>query len=132
MAKDKRKPIVELDKPGGKVIKYWKSSKDAALFYDINAVNISQNVTGQTLQAKGHYFRHASLTEIANYNKINAELTESTIVQPTLIEPIPNESHGPAPTLVDTSYDAVNQEDTMSHFELLLEKSKKNFQKNKK
>ena len=132
MAKDKRKPIVELDKPNGKVTKYWESTKDASLFYGIHPVNISQNVTGCTKSAKGHYFRYATYREIADYNKIIAQTPDPIIDQPTTIDDKTANTDAPVITIPETIQPTEDQQDTTSNFARLLEESKKKFQKNSK
>lgn len=125
------KPIVELDKPKGKIKLYWDSAKSAGDFYGINVVNISLNCTGQTKQAKGHYFRFATPAEIEVYKSLNSLLEEVEATPKTEITDDKHEApNGPAPTLPDIIEPNENQNDALSPFARLLEESKKKFNNN--
>lgn len=136
MAKKVNKPIVELDKPNGKTINYFESAKKASDLYKINVVNISYNVNGITKQAKGHYFRFATATEIDFFTQIMQKLDSISQPQPSA-EPAPVEDNlgsadGPTPVLPEAPDNNENQTNTTSAFARLLEESKKKFQNNSK
>lgn len=126
------KPIVELDKPKGKAMKYWESAKKASDFYNINVVNISYNVNGTTKQAKGHYFRFATAEEIEQYSKINDQLDAPPSAEPAPIAEIDDGPVGPTPVLPEVIQSDEIQDNTASAFARLLEESKKKFQNNSK
>jgi hypothetical protein len=129
MAHNKKKPIIELDKAGGKPLAYWPSAKDASAYYNIHQVNICYNVNGATKQAKGHYFRFATPKEIASYEIIQATIKPETAESAPLVENIPNPNI-PVETIPESVQSADNQDDALSPFALLLQKSKNNFNKN--
>ena len=128
--KNQNKPIVETDKPGGKVVMYWPSSKSAADHYKINQVNISYNINGITKQAKGHYFRYATPKETAAY--------EESIKRIDTAEAVPQEPAAPeviTPIIpVDIIPETVNKTelppDSLTPFERMLQKSKEKFKEN--
>lgn len=125
------KPIVELDKPKGKIKAYWESAKAAGAHYGINVVNISYNCTGQTHQAKGHYFRFATPAEIEQYKKLDNLLEEvENVVEQTITDEKIDIPNGPAPTLPEIIEPDEIQKDTLSPFARLLEESKKKFKDN--
>lgn len=130
MAKfDRRKPIVELDRPGGKVMAYWHSAKDASEFYNIHTVNISYNVNGKTKQALGRYFRFATPKEIRSHNEIMANMKpETTEAAPLDVKP--QEPQTPVDTIPEAIQTTDKQDDTLSPFARLLQESKKRFNKN--
>lgn len=132
MAKKVNKPIVELDKPNGKAINYFESAKKASDLYKINVVNISYNVNGITKQAKGHYFRFATATEIEFFNKIVETLEALPSAEPAPVDVIEETTEGPTPVILEASEDNETQENTTSAFARLLEESKKKFQNNPK
>lgn len=128
---DRRKPIVELDKPGGKVIKYWESAKKASEAYNISQVMISYNVTGKLKQANKHYFRFANPREIEQYTNIKNSLeTPITVATPVVAEnTIQIEPGEIIPEVVKRNE---NHNDTLTPFEQLLENSKKKLKDNSK
>lgn len=130
MAKSQKKPIIELDKPNGKPIAYWESSQKAANHYNINQVNISYNITGRQKQAKGHYFRFATPKEIDEYNKAMARIAAATKADDPA--PVVNkiEQLPPAEVIPEAVQPTEEKENTLSPFELLLQKSKKKFNDN--
>lgn len=75
MAKNKRKPLVELESFNGKVKRFWESGKDAADFYGFSPVFISYVVTGKAKHAKKKYFRYATEQEISSYNGVQQRIT---------------------------------------------------------
>lgn len=113
------------------MLRYWESAKAASVFYGINVVNISLNCTGQTRQAKGHYFRFATPAEIELYKKLDALLEELEKVAETKIDDDKNATpNGPAPTLPEVVEPDEIQSNTLSPFARLLEESKKKFNNN--
>lgn len=125
---DKRKPIIELDKPNGKIKQYWPSAKDAAEFYGFNVVIISYNVNKRTKQAKGHYFRFATPEEIEIYKNIQISVVENDIkVAP---EPAPAFIPPDIPVEVISAPDPNEQPLNESAFEKMLKESKKKFNEN--
>ena len=131
MARPKNKPIVELDKPNGKVIKYFISSKDAADFYNMNQANISYNINKKYHQAKGHYFRLANSKEIADYNMVEKKLRkeDNTNNQPK-ITTITIPSTMPVEVIPERPEDTDNQRDEKSPFDRLLDNYKNKFNNN--
>lgn len=132
MGKKLSKPLIEMDKPKGKVIKYWESAKAAGEYYNINVVNISYNVNGTTKQAKGHYFRFATPKEIEQYSKIIEQIEEPISVDPAPVDDKNDMPAGPASVIPEVVQPDELQEDTLSPFARLLEESKKKFQNNPK
>jgi predicted carbohydrate-binding protein with CBM5 and CBM33 domain len=127
------KPLIEMDKPHkGKVLRYWQSAKAAAAYYNINVVNISQNVTGQTHQAKGHYFRYATAKEIEDFSKIVEHIEEpKSVIQPA-IDDINDIPESPTPVIPEAPQADDDQRDTASNFARLLEEAKKKIKYNSK
>lgn len=126
------KPIIELDKPSGKVIKYWNSAKAAAEFYKMTVVSISYNVNGINRQAKGHYFRFATAKEIEAYANALVRIDNAINVEPT-----PKEVELDLPTLpVEIIPEHIqpteDQQNTLSPFYRLLEAGKKKLNENSK
>lgn len=127
--KTNKKAIVELDKPGGKIIKYWESGAQAAEAYGMNRVIISYNVHGTTTQAKGHYFRFATPKEIEQYAQIIIAI-EPKSVEPIPVEPILTSSSEPAEVIPEVVKPNENQSDARTPFERLLEAGKKKLMDN--
>lgn len=126
-----KKPIVELEKPGGKVKKYWESARLAADAYKISTVIICYNVKGTTSQAKGHYFRYATSIEIEQYTQIiNSITTSSTDSIP--VEPITVPTNENVDTIPEVVKREENQIDTLTPFERLLEAGKNKLMDNSK
>lgn len=132
MAKNKNKPIVELDKPNGKVKAFWNSAKEASEFYKIHQVNISYNVNGKTKQAKGKYFRFATKKEIEIYQHIKEQILPVTT--PELNEPytmpLPTGNDIPVEIIPEKPQLNDNQLGYISPFERMLQESKKKFNDN--
>jgi len=132
MAKNKNKPIVELNKPKGKVVAYWESAKEASEFHKINQVNISYNVNGITKQAKGHYFRFATPAEIAMYRQIKDKLKpnepEKSVEGPAV--PLLTSPPTPADIIPEVVKKTEPLGETPSVFEQMLKKYKKKFNDN--
>jgi len=127
MGKDKRKPLVELSEPGGNVIMYWPSAKDAANYYGINQVNISYNANGICHQAKGHYFRFATPEETNQYRLLYEFLNKI----PNKPAPKPVEViEIPAENIEAPDETTANPDGELSFFEKMLQKSKNNFNSN--
>jgi ferritin-like protein len=132
MGSTNRKPLIETDKPNGKIKQYWNSAREAGEFYNINVVNISMNVTGNTKQAKGHFFRYATKEEIEQYSKIVDYTYTQTSVEPTPIDDNNDISLSPAPILPESiQFDEI-QPDALSPFARLLEEGKKKIKNNPK
>lgn len=131
MGKNKNKPIIEVDKPGGKPILYWPSAKEASEFYKINQVNISYNVNGVTKQAKGHYFRFATPKEIAAFEKITASIKPDIDLAPPVVK-IFSEIQLPVETIPEVVQNADPQGDALSPFARLLQESKNKFENDSK
>lgn len=130
MGRNRNKPLIELDKPRGKVRAYWASARAASDHYGINVVNISQNVNGVTRQAKGHYFRYATPAEIEQYTEILKKSDKQEPVTTPVTEVNEEENHGPASTLPDVIEATEDQSNSQSAFARLLEESKKKFKSN--
>lgn len=130
MAKtNKAKPLVELDKPGGKVMAYWESAKAAADFYKFpNQVSISYNVNGTTKQARGHYFRYATDKETEAYQQAMQRIDAVTDPKPVAPEPV--KEILPVEVIPEVVQKPDAHEDALSPFDKLLQKSKKNFNNN--
>lgn len=128
----RKKPIVELDKPGGKIKKYWESAKQAADAYNMNQVIISYNVRGTTKQAKGHYFRFATKKEVEQYSNIINIIDEEIITDTTPIVTDSENSNIPVETIPEVVNRDENQVNTLSPFEQLLEASKNKLTENSK
>lgn len=126
------KPLIETDKPNGRIKQYWKSAKEAGLYYNINVVNISMNVTGNTKQAKGHYFRYATQDEIEQYSKIVDYTCTEKSVEPAPIDDNSEISLSPAPILPELRQLDEIQSDTLSPFARLLEEGRKKIKNNSK
>lgn len=132
MGRKVNKPLIELDKPNGKIKQYWHSAKAASDFYNINVVNISYNVNGITKQAKGHYFRFATPNEIEQFSKIADQIEEAPSADPAPVDDINDIPASPAPVIEETVQPDEIQENMISPFARLLEESKKKFQNNPK
>lgn len=129
--KHQKKPIVETDKPGGKVKKYWESAVQAAAFYNISQVIISYNVRGTTKQAKGHYFRFATAKEIEQFQRIIGDI-DNKIADMVPVEPVIIPNNIPVDIIPETVKSDDDQNDTLSNFERLLEAGKKKLIDNSK
>lgn len=127
-----KKPIIELDKPGGNFLRYWESSKAASDFYNISQVVISYNINKKTKQAKGHYFRYATQKEIEGYGAVKARIEVSENTQPAPIEPVFTPPDLPAATLPESPQVNEEHDNTESAFTRLLQESKKKFNENSK
>lgn len=126
MGKDKRKPLVELNEPDGTVRMYWPSAKEAASYYGMSQVNISYNANGICHQAKGHYFRFATLEETAQY-RLLYELLNKIPDQPTP----PSETIDiPAENIAAPADTISNEDGELSFFEKMLQQSKNKFNNN--
>jgi hypothetical protein len=124
------KPIIETDKPNGKPIKYWRTAKAAAEFYKFgNQIGISYNVNGITKQVKGHFFRFATVKEIVDYEEILRRQETVANANPIATEPAPL-INIPAETIPDVVQKPEPQQDSLTPFERLLQKSKKKFNEN--
>lgn len=128
--KPQNKPIVELDKPGGRIITYWRSAKAASEFFNINQVNISYNVNNITKQAKGHYFRFATKQEIEDYEKILRQAAAAPSAEAAPVEPTRLADNTPVETIPEVVQKPEIQDDTLSPFARLLQNSKKKFNDN--
>lgn len=124
------KPIIELDKPNGKPVAYWGSSKEAAEHYGIGQVNISYNINNITKQAKGHYFRYATKQETAAYNASVARIDAVQNIQSAPVAPVAPIT--PTPVLpVETIPEVVHKpSDTLTPFQRMVQESKKKFNEN--
>jgi len=125
-----KKPIIELNKPGGKPIAYWESSKAAADFYNLSQVVISYNVNGKTRQAKGHYFRYATKKETEEYNNnlLRIDAADRAAALPVVEEPAKIDI--PAEIIPDVVQKPEDQYDTLTPFEKMLQKSKNKLDNN--
>ncbi len=130
MAFSKKKPIIELDKPNGKPIRYWESCQKAADYYRINQVNISYNISGRQKQAKGHYFRLATAKEIEEYKIAMARIDAAINAEPAPVVVNEIEQLPPAEIIPDVVQYSENQGQPLSPFEEMLQKSKKKFNEN--
>lgn len=130
--KNLRKPIVELDKPKGKIIKYWESARQAADAYKFTQVIISYNVNGKTKQAKGHYFRFATSIEIEQYSKIVNIIDTPIIADATPIAPHIEDFNVPVEVIPETVNKSENQDNMLTPFQRLLEAGKKKLTDNSK
>lgn len=128
----KNKPIVELDKPYGKVIKFWDSAKAASLMYNISQVVISYNVNDFTKQAKGHYFRFATSKEIQAYKVTIAKIDSEKSAEPTQKEETIQIPNLPVEIIPEVVQSGENQINTLSPFYRLLEAGKKKLNENSK
>lgn len=118
MGKDKRKPLVEIEGPNGKVKMFWESGKEAAVFYDIAPEVISLCLNGRLKHAKKKYFRFATEQEVVAYRnvkeRVNKDLEpvekpkEQVIDIPNItVETIPEKVEKPAEDL--TPFDRLIQ-----------------------
>lgn len=125
------KPIVELEKPGGKIKAFWKSAKEASEFHNIHPVNISYNVNGKTKQAKGKYFRFATKKEIEAYLLIQKEISPVEPEKSALPIPIPlPDTNLPVDIIPENPQSGDNQIGYVSPFEKMLQDYKKKFNEN--
>lgn len=131
MATKRNKPIVELDKPNGKVVAYWESGKKACEAYNLQPHNISYNVKGITKQAKGHYFRYATISEIEQYSRIAIALDIKNTV-PTTVEPVLSTEKDQVEIIPEIVISDENQINTLSNFERILLAGKKKLIDNSK
>lgn len=127
MGKDKRKPLVELDGPNGKVKQYWESGRAAAAFYNISPVYISQQLKGRISNAKKHYFRYATDAEVKAY---------VSVVQRIAQEPPPVEMPEAAPEtlppdlpaeVIPDKIEQAQEEEQLTPFDRLIKKGKEKF-----
>lgn len=126
-----KKPIIELYKDG-KYKAYWSCAKEASEFYNISQVVISYNVNGRTKQSKGHFFRFATNAEIKTYSQISNRINSAESTQASPIEQEFTPPSIPAEIIPDTPQEFIKQENTISPFTRLLQKSKKKFNDNSK
>jgi hypothetical protein len=130
--KNLKKPIVELDRPNGKPVAFWDSSKAAAEFYQMTPVSISYNINGKTKQAKGHYFRYATKKEIESYvqgmAKIEAAISAKNAETAQALEQ--NLIALPVETIPESVQKPDTHADTLSPFDRLLQGCKKKFNDN--
>lgn len=130
--KERRKPIVELDKPGGKIIQYWECAKQASKFYNISQVMISYNVNGKLQQAKGHYFRFANAKEIDQYTNIVSSIEKPIITDSAPVVVENTFQNIPAEIIPDVVKRNENHANALTPFEQMLENSKKKLKDNSK
>lgn len=121
MGKDKRKPLVELDGPNGKVKMFWEAGRDAASFYGFSPVYLSHCVKGKAKHAKKKYFRYATEEEIALYRNVTQRIEEEAkaVPDPTKqVIDIPNITVETIPEKVEKPLD------DLTPFDRLLQKGR--------
>lgn len=124
MGKDKRKPLVELDGPGGKIKQFWESGRMAANFYGFSPVYISQQLKGRISNAKKHYFRYATDAEATAYLSVIQQIEEDAppvVADPRLIIEIPETS----PEIIPESTEKLPTDpEELTPFDRLIKKGK--------
>lgn len=124
MGKDKRKPLVELESPGGKIKMYWPSGQEAANFYGISQVLISLCLKGRAKHAKKKYFRYATEQEIQSYRDVTQRIERTS--QP--VEETTKATEEPPNITVETIPETVERPgDSLTPFDRLLQKAKEKF-----
>lgn len=128
--KNRNKPVVELEKTTGKIIKYFESAKSAADTYNISPVYISYNVKGVIKHAKGHVFRFATQQEIRTFEKLYQQVVQEETQTSEL--PSVTTQNEPVETIPERVDKDANEIDTTSNFQRLLETGKKKLIDNSK
>jgi len=127
MARDKRKPLIEIDQ-NGKFLKFWESGRDAGAHYGFTPVYISQYLKGRVKSAKKHYFRIATESEINMYRSVQQRIKDKKIeIDPPQIaegETFPTIPPEIIPEKVNRDSDG---DDHLSPFDLMIKKCKEKF-----